>query len=218
MNVETDMSIVPPEAAGQILLHGISWSAYEQILDALDDRPVRLTYDCGELEIMSPSERHERLKTLIGRLIETLTEELDIPIRSAGSTTLKSQLKQKGLEPDECYYVASEPRVRGKEDIDLEADPPDLAIEVDVTRSCLDRLSIYAALGIPEIWRLEAGALRVLTLQRDGSYLPGETSSSFSFLSISELNRFLAARNETDETSWIRGFRVWVRENLSNPD
>lgn len=194
----------------RILLHGVSWATYEALLADIGDRPIRLTYDQGDLEIMSPSDEHERIKKLVGRMVEAMTEELEIPIRSAGSTTLRRQLKKRGLEPDECYYVANEIVMRGRDTIDLDEDPPpDLAIEVDVSHSCLDRLSIYAAIGIPEIWRLENDQLQVYSLV-DGRYSVVPQSPSFPFLPMAEFNRILGQRNATDETSWIRSFRQWA--------
>jgi Uma2 family endonuclease len=196
--------------AGRVLLHNIAWETYEAILADMEDRAIRLTYDRGDLEIMSPSDEHERIKSLIGRMIEAMTEELDIPIRSAGSTTLRRQLKRRGLEPDECYYVAHEPQMRGRDDIDLNVDPPpDLAIEVDISRSSLDRFGIYAAIGVPEIWRLEEGQVRAYTLEGE-QYMAQSRSPSFPFLPLAEVSRILGQRNETDETTWIRSFRRWV--------
>jgi Uma2 family endonuclease len=196
-----------------VLLHNISWGTYEAILRDMQDRVIRMTYDRGELEFMSPSDEHEWIKTLLGRMIETMSEVRNIPIRSAGSTTLRRELQQRGLEPDECYYVAHEPQMRGHDRIDLEQDPPpDLAVEVDISRSCLDRMSIYASLGFPEIWRYEDGAIIVYTLQEVGSYVRQSSSPSFPFLPMGELGGFLARRKELDETSLIRSFRKWAAE------
>jgi Uma2 family endonuclease len=192
----------------QIVLHNISWSTYEGILGDVQDRAIHLTYDRGDLEIMSPSDEHERMKRLVGRMIETLTEVRGIPIRSAGSTTFKKQLLKRGLEPDECYYIANEARMRGRDTIDLDRDPPpDLAVEIDITRSSLNRMDIYAALGVPEIWRCEDARIVIHILQDDGTYSKGVASLSFPDLSLAQFNGHLARRNDTDETSWIREFR-----------
>ena len=100
-----------------------------------------------------------------------MTEELDIPIRSGGSTTFKSQILKKGLEPDECYWIANEHLVRGRLDLDLEVDPPpDLAVEVEITRSVLNRMGIYASLRVPEVWRSDGDQIIVEQLQADGTY------------------------------------------------
>ncbi len=206
------MAVVENRTAGQVVLYNIAWSTYEAIVAENRNPGTRFTYDRGTLEIMSPSEERERFKRLIGRMIETMTEELQIPIRSAGSTTWKSQAREQGLEPDECYYVANEPRVRGRDEIDLSVDPPpDLAVEVEITSGWIDKIPIYAGLGVPEVWRYDGKTLRVELLQADGSYAPQSQSSAFPFLPLAEIPRFLERRNATDETSWIRSFRQWVR-------
>ncbi len=196
------------------VLHDVSWEFYEACLQELGDRNIRLTYDRGTLEFMSPSEKHDRSKRLLGRLIETLTEELEIEIRSEGSTTWRKKRKKRGLEPDECYYVEHEPLVRGRETIDPAVDPPpDLAIEVEVSRRVVDRLGIYAALGVREIWRYGGDGFRVFVLRDDGKYHHADRSPSFPFLPLDEVNGFLTRSNEMGETAWVRSFRAWVREN-----
>jgi len=207
------MSVGTTGAAGQVLLYGVEWSTYEKLRADVGNRGLRMTYDQGELEIMSPSRDHEHVKKLIGRMIEAMTEELGIPISSGGSTTMKSELKKKGLEPDECYYIANEERMRGKDTFDVLIDPPpDLAVEVDVTSSSIDRMPLYAALGVPEVWRYDGTSLQVELLQTGGEYARQTQSGAFPFLPIEEFQRFLERRNETDETSWIRSFRSWVRQ------
>ncbi len=126
-------------AEQRILLHDVSWQTYEALLREFDCRPIRLTYDRGALEIRTLSHGHEHSAHLLGRLVEALTVELNVPIHSGGSTTFHQEAKQRGLEPDECYWVQNEPRMRGRKEFDFDADPPpDLAIEVDISRSSLN--------------------------------------------------------------------------------
>src|SRR6266542_3916512 len=97
---------------------------------------------------------HESLGHFLGRLAVTLTEELNLPLKEGGSTTLRRKRKQKGIESDNCYWIAHEAQVRGKKVIRLRFDPPpDLALEVDVSRSSMNRMGIYASLKVPEVWR-----------------------------------------------------------------
>ena len=206
---------VPSRDHESVLLHGVRWSTYEALLEDMGNRHIRLTYDNGSLEIMTISRRHERSKKLIARMIEAMTEELNIPIRSGGSTTFKKQLKQKGLEPDECYWVANEPLVRGRADLDVELDPPpDIAVEVEISTSALDRLGIYAALGVSEVWRSDGHQILIEQLQDDGTYATVAQSPSFPWLPLAELSRFLVASATMGETAWIRLFRGWVRAEL----
>jgi Uma2 family endonuclease len=197
------------------LLDGISWQFYQQFLAEVGDRPIRLTYDWGRLEIMSPLRPHESFKSILGRMVETITEELNVPVSSCGSTTLQREELQRGLEPDECYYVEHEPLVRGVGNLDLSRDPPpDLAIEIDITSSSVNRQGIYAALGVPELWRFDGEELWFLHLQPDGTYQPRETSRSFPFLRLADVVGFLEQLHDTDQTSVIRAFRAWFRAEI----
>ena len=198
-----------------VVLHGVSWQFYEGVLREIGDQHIFLTYDRGELEIMAPTPFHEHYKKLIARLVEVMTLELNIPIVSGGSTTFRREDLERGLEPDECYYVQHEAQARETREVDLTRDPPpDLVIEMEYTRHALDRLAIYAALGVPEVWRYDLKRLTVMLLQPDGRYTPSRTSAAFPFLPMHELERFVALRTSTDETTLVRQFRDWVQTNL----
>jgi Uma2 family endonuclease len=200
----------------RITMDGIRWSTYEALLEDLDGRGIRLTYDRGRLEIMTLSTPHEWSKTLLARAFEVLTEELDIPIRSGGQQTFRQQLKEKGLEPDECYWIQHEAEVRGKPHISLDTDPPpDIAFEVEISESVLDRLGINAELRVPEIWRYDGETIIVAHLQDDQTYRMLDHSPSFPWLPLAELASFLARRDAMDETGLIRSFRAWVRAELA---
>jgi len=206
------MSVTSQQSEQRVLLSGITWATYESLLADTRNHGTRFTYDRGYLEMMSPSREHERLKRFIGRMIETATEEWGIPISSASSTTLKAEWNERGLEADESYYIANEPRVRGRDEIDLRVDPPpDLAVEVDISSSSLDQLGIYADLGVPEVWLYDGTTLKVYQLQPEGKYAQQTRSPSFPLLPLDEVQRHLARRDETDETTWIRAFRAWVK-------
>ena len=209
------MATISQQSADQrFLLHNVSWGVFEELASG-DGIGARLTYDRGELELMSPSSEHEWFKTLFGRMIEALTVELNVPIRSAGSTTFKKELLQRGLEPDECYYIRREAAVRGRDEIDLNTDPPpDLVVEIEVSRSLLDRLGIYAALGVPEIWSYDGEKLRVRQLAKDGSYSDVSQSLNLPMVPVVDLERFLKDRTSYDETTLMRSFRDWVRATL----
>jgi Uma2 family endonuclease len=215
----TAVSSHPVEAIPErILLHDMSWQAYETLLHEIGDRNIRLTYDEGRLEIMSSLPEHESPKKLIGAFIDILSLEMRIPMRRLGSATFKRQDLAKGLEPDECYYIQNESRVRGKRTLDLALDPPpDLAVEIDISYRGIRRESIYAALGVPELWRYDGFHLFGLHLDTSGHYQRIENSVAFPFLRLSELERFLKPEPTTDETSLLLGFRDWARANFVNP-
>ncbi len=195
----------------RFILDGVSWGRYTRLLRLFEDRHLRLTYDRGVLEIMTLSHRHENSSHFLGRLAVTLTEELDLPIKEGGSTTFRRRKAEKGLEPDNCYWIANEPDVRGKEEIDLRCDPPpDLAVEIDITRSSLNRMGIYASLHVPEVWRYDGLVLTFLRLL-GGKYSEVETSSIFPSIKPADLLRFLEMRQQLDENAVIRRFRTWIR-------
>jgi Uma2 family endonuclease len=200
----------------RVILPNISWQTYQSLIRDFEQQPaIRLTYDRGNLEIRMPLDPHETYKKLLGRLIEAATEELDIEIRSLGSHTCDRADLARGLEPDQCYYVQNEALVRGVEQIDLNRfPPPDLALEIDITSSSLDRLSIYAALGVPEVWRYDGQNLTILSLQ-NGEYISQSSSLALPFLQAEDLPRFLALRNTMGETSLVKQFRQWVKDRTT---
>jgi Uma2 family endonuclease len=201
----------PPELLRLIELEDVSWDYYEATLRETTSQRLRVTYDQGRMVIMSPLPRHERAKKLLGRMVEALSVAREIPLGSLGSTTWRRQDLLKGLEPDECYYVANEPLIRGRFDLDLKKDPPpDLVIEVDITHHPMDRLSIYASLGVPEVWHYDGERLQALRLQQ-GKYEAVENSLAFPFLKVGELERFLELSLEMSETKLIITFVEWVR-------
>lgn len=202
--------------SNRLVLGGISWRTYLRALRTFDERHVRITYDRGVLEIMTLSFEHEKIGYLLGRLIDALTEELGLPISGGKSTSFKRRKKQRGLEPDNCYGIANEPLVRDKTKIDLRNDPPpDLAVAVDISRSSLDRLGIYAALRVPEVWRSDGKTVTFHVLQANGEYAVATSSRAFPGLKSDELTAFRARQGQRDVNALVREFRVCVRERLA---
>lgn len=197
----------------RVTLSCVTWEAYVGIGEYLRDQPIRMTYDRGMLEISTLSREHERPSKLLGRLFDVLTEEFDIAADGGGSTTLQREGLQRGLEPDECYWIEHEEQMSGKDSYDPEIDPPpDLALEVEISRTFLNRIGIFAALGVPEVWHYDGSAVQVLILQPEGGYERGARSRIIPQVPIPELARFLAQRNSIKISHLIRGFREWVRE------
>lgn len=199
-----------------MVLRGVSWATYQSLVRDLESAPGKhLTYDRGLLEIMVPLPPHESYKRLIGRLVEVTTEEAEIEIRSLGSTTWSREDLQKGVEPDECFYIQNEPMMRGKTEIDLTVDPPpDLVIEIDNTSSSIDRMKIYASLGVPEVWQFDGVSLMFYRLER-AEYQMMEASQVLPSLQQEDVLRFLQMSQTMGETSWIREFRQWIRQKLN---
>ncbi|MBD2364613.1 Uma2 family endonuclease [Anabaena minutissima FACHB-250] len=197
------------------VLHNVSWETFEALLrDTGEDRVSRFAYDCGTLEIMTPLFEHENPKIQFDRLIFALVEELELEIKSAGSTTLKLPLAKRGIEPDNYYYIQNEFRVRGKEKSNLETDPPaDLAIEIDITSSSVNKFNIYSALGIAELWRYDGQDLKFYHLVK-GQYIEHEFSLAFPIMSVNDISRFIQQSKSMGEIALLKSFRVWMREHM----
>jgi Uma2 family endonuclease len=205
------------ETTQRVILSGVTWQTYKQLLTELGDRRTsRLTYTHGTLEIIMPSDRHETHKKLIERMIETLTEELNLPTKSFGSTTLNREDLEKGAEPDSCYYIQNVNYIQGRT-INLATDPPpDLVVEVDISNPSSQRLEIYKQLGVPEIWRYSDSTVQIYQLQA-GDYRSSDFSPTFPIVSTTVINQLLEQAETQDDTTLIRSWRQWIRQQIEQP-
>jgi Uma2 family endonuclease len=207
------MATAAVSADPRVVLWNVSWETYERLLaDLADSSAPRLTYDRGVLEIMSPTPEHERLNRTIHLIVEIVAAELNMRVQLLGSTTFKREDRDRGFEPDSCFYVANAERIRGKKRIDLSMDPPpDLVIEIDVTSSSVPKLPIFADFGVLEVWRYDGKSLRILNL-REGGYVASETSLAFPILTARALEDFLVKSQEwEDHPRFVRAIQDWVR-------
>lgn len=194
-----------------LVVDHVSWTLYERILEEIGDRQLRVTFHRGRMEIMAPLAEHEFPTGAIARLLEAMTVELDIDLAKLRSTTFRREDAQAGLEPDECYYLKNADRIRGMKRFDPAIyPPPDLAIEIDITSRSIARQPIYAALGVPELWRFDGSKITVLLLQ-GSTYRPVEKSPTFPFLPMDQFTRFVHRMVEESQTAVIREFQLWVR-------
>jgi Uma2 family endonuclease len=202
-------------ATPPVVLRGISWAAYLALRAAPENYHVRMTYDQGTLEMMSPSRRHEKFAVLIDCMIRVWSEELNIDLESCRTMTCRREDLERGLEPDNCYYVQHAAAMRAKEELDFSIDPPpELAVEIDITRRALDKLDLYAALGVPEVWRYDGRELRVYRLGPEGRYEPSSTSVALPGFPVGEVQRILTHSTAIGEIELTRSFRNWVRANV----
>lgn len=205
-------AIAVPRQPPHVVLN-VGWEGYIAIGEILRDQPVRMTYSNGSLEIMTLSLEHEGLKKLIARMLELMMFELRLDVKCGGATTFKREVIDSGLEPDECYWIAHAELMRNKQTFDQESDPPpDLAIEVEISRGTKARPPIYAALGVPELWCYDGILLRVLRLNAKRIYRPASTSSALPMLPPEELSRFLAMRHTLSEQQLLELIVDWIRE------
>lgn len=206
-------STLTQEVPQHFVLEDASWELYARLLKEIGDQPLRVTYDQGRMEVMSPLPEHERAKRLIARMIDMLTFLRNMDMASFGSTTFRRREKAKGLEPDDCFYFRDEAKMRGRKRIDLKKDPPpELAVEIDVTHRSVPREPIYAALGVPELWRFDGARLQCLHL-KGKVYLVRKMSLAFPFLEPSLLKQFIDMLDTCSETSILKAFVEWVRKN-----
>ena len=139
---------------------------------------------------------------------------MNIEIKSAGSTTLKRKIVRKGIEPDNCYYIQNELAVRGRETLDLTNSPaPDLAIEIDITSSSVDKFDIYSALGVTELWRYDGNNLKFYQLL-EGKYIECEFSIAFSLVSVKDISGFIEQSKTMGEIALLKSFRNWVKKKI----
>jgi len=195
-------------------LSNISWQTYETLLTELSHRRLRLTYNRGNLEIMTPSPEHERFKAVLGRFVETLAEELDVRIEPLGSTTFKRP-ELLGVEPDKCFYIQNISAIKGKKRLDMSQDPPpDLVVEIDITSRSDSTLQIYAALGVPEVWIYNGSRLRINRLESQG-YVECDQSLAFPSVAILEIVSFLEQAETMDYLELVKAFRTWVKGQIN---
>lgn len=194
-----------------IVIPDVEWDQYVALRDKPANRGLRMTYAEGVLEIMTLSSFHELITSLIDHFILEWRVARNIPVVPSGSMTLRKQMLTRGLESDQSYYIQHEPQVRGLEQIDLEtAPPPDLAVEVEHTAAAVDKLSIYAALGVPEVWRWRTETLTVNRLV-EGQYVERAESEALPGFPLDQLRQALQRRRTIDETTLVRDFRQWLQ-------
>jgi Uma2 family endonuclease len=194
---DLDDTVDTPDGDQVVLLHKISWKQYEAFLAMLgDDHPgIRTHYLEGTLEIMSPSSKHENVKKMLARLVEVYALERSIELNAFGSTTYRRRTKERGLEPDESYFVGREKKV------------PDIVFEVILSRGVLDRLAIYEGLGVPEVWIWRRGAFEIYTLAGAGYERRGRSA----LLPELDFTRLAALVERKDQTQAVREFRDALR-------
>jgi Uma2 family endonuclease len=213
MQINLSQLVIP---SGQhVVLQDVNWESFEKILSELGDErnSPKISYHKGCLQLMAPLAIHEFDKSIIGDLVKILLESLDLEFSALGSTTLKSEKVHKGVEPDECFYIQNELKVRGKERIDLNQDPPpDLVIEIDITSHT--ELEIYEKLNVPELWRFDGKNLEILILQNE-HYYDSKMSLQFPQFTIKQLIPDYLQKAKTEgRNKAVKAFRQLVIQQL----
>jgi Uma2 family endonuclease len=195
-----------------LILTDVSWEEYQRLLTDLGDSyAVRVSYDKGRLEIVSPSLKHEKYKDVISALARLLADETGLTLESCGSATFQEEQLDKAAEPDTCFYVENAARIIGKDRIDLSVDPPpDIVVEIDVSHESKRKLSFYAALGVPEVWRYDGRRVRIYHLTGN-QYFETPASAAFQVLTSDALTSFVEQSKTAGQSATLRSFREWLR-------
>jgi Uma2 family endonuclease len=190
-----------------MVLENVSWETFVALADERRGSVPRMTYSEGVLEMMSPKRKRENIGRLIGRMVEAYSEIKGIEILSVASVTVKRSDLKKAYEADESYYVTSIDQVLAKEELDFEVDPaPDLVVEVELTSSAIEKMELFAAMQVREVWRHDGTSVQFYRWL-NGRYNLIQTSVELPGLDAALINRFLEQRLEAGETTFIRAFR-----------
>jgi Uma2 family endonuclease len=195
-----------------VIFHGVSWDEYEELLAQVGEAAgLRISYDDGILKVMTLSAEHEKYTRFIENLVGAIRLRLRIEILSFGSATMKKSKRRKGNEPDCCFYVQTAAVLGNKIKLDFAIDPPpDIAVEIDVHHDLKEKFTIYAALGVPEIWRFDGQKLFIHLWQED-RYVEDETSRALTMLTSSVLTEYLRRMREDGEFKAIIAFDEWLQ-------
>jgi Uma2 family endonuclease len=195
-----------------ILLNDISWNEYELFLKDFEERAGwRLAYDGGRLEIMPPTPEHEEYSFSFHNFVLAYCDAFDINLEGRGSATFRRKFLEKGVEPDECFYIQSAEKIAGKQLPAKDFPVPDIAVEIDVTTESLDKFPIYAALQVPEVWIYNGKTVAFYELEAE-NYHQISHSRALPLLSAERLAEFLRMSRAKGQTFALKSFRGWLRE------
>lgn len=200
------MALVLDPTHARVILHGITWATFERLLsDRGDNASPRLAYDQGTVELTMPSPEHEWLKSTLTQIVDAIAFARDLHYQNLASTTFTRQDLDRGFESDACFYIQHAAALQDIEHLDLATDPPpDLVIEIDITRPSLDKLSLYAAIRVPEVWRYTRDGIQLYHLQGD-RYESIVSSVILPEISQDDLEEFVdQSRETTHRTAWFK--------------
>jgi Uma2 family endonuclease len=194
-----------------VVLPNITWQTYQALRKELGETHApHLAYDRGQVEITMPSDLHETINCLMKLIVTALAAEFKLKVKGFGSTSLEREDLEAGIQPDSCFYLQNSDRIKGRS-FDIQHDPPpDLAIEVDITSSSKQRLSIYQRLGVPEIWRYTLREIAIYQLNH-GEYKKCDFSPTFPILSGQILQTFLLRSESLDDNEFSTFVREWAQ-------
>jgi Uma2 family endonuclease len=202
-----------------VLLYPVSWLTYVELNEHNGRPALKMTYTDERLEIMAPRRDHSVISRFLDQMVTITSDEFGIPAVSYRDATWKREDMEKGLEADDCFYI-QHAELADQKGVDMsipQNPPPDLAIETDITHGSLDKEAVYAAIGIPELWRWDNGILRIRLLDESGQYLDSHTSRALPMLTAATLQEWVQRRLREGEWKARSAFREWARQQQASP-
>ena len=205
------VSQLPEDAS--VTFRDASWDQYEELLEQVGEAPgLRITYDNGSLHVMTISAEHEKYALFINSLIAGIRLRLRMNILAFGSATMRKRRRAKGNEPDACFYVQTAALIGNKIQLDFETDPPpDIVVEIDLHHDSRPRFPVYAALGVPEIWRYDGQAMTIHHLSAEHQYVEGDASAALPMLTAQILTEIIERMRSEGELNALLAFDEWLQ-------
>jgi Uma2 family endonuclease len=211
--IATPISQIKLAPGSAMMLPGLRWKLYEALLQELgSDRSTRVAYDRGVLEIRMPGELHEIINRLLAKIITMLAMEFGMEANDFGSVTLNREELDRGIEPDSCFYIQNAARGQGLEANVSESLPPDLVLEVDIASSSANKMAIYQAIGVSEVWLYRRNVLKIQLLQ-DGQYRDVVHSRAFPMVNVKQLNQWIEMRKTETDLTVLRNVQQFCRDH-----
>ncbi|WP_404786980.1 Uma2 family endonuclease [Altericista sp. CCNU0014] len=209
--IATPLSQIELTPGSAMQISGVNWESYIALMQELgNNRSTRIAYANGVLEIRMPGQQHESINRVLAAIALTLAEELGFEFNDLGSMTLNRHELSKGLEPDSCFYIQNAQAGQGLDPTIASDLPPDLALEIDIAHRSDTKLSIYQAIGVPEVWLYQRDRLKIKHLNQ-GQYVDVLTSLAFPTVSATQIDQWLELRRTGTDLTVVRAVRQFCR-------
>jgi len=202
----------------RVVIIDVTWDDYERLVEQIgQSRNCRVAFDGKDIEMMTLGPLHERQKSLLDRFIMIVASELKVEHQPMGSTTWKRKKLKRAIESDLCYYfdpakLAAAAAAAQSDDVDLYPNP-DVAAEVDISAPKIDRPGIYAALQVPEFWRIRNKTVSIEQLGPDGTYSPAQRSR-FLPVRAEDVTLWFFTEDSSSLVAWEERLRQWIRDEV----
>lgn len=211
--IATPISQIELTPGSAMRIGGVTWEGYIALLQELgDNRSTRVAYENGVLEVRMPGQPHESANRVLAAIALTLAEEFGFEFNDLGSMTMNRPHLSKGVEPDSCFYIQNAQAGQGLGEAVSSDLPPDLALEVDIANYSDSKLSIYQAMGVPEVWLYQRDQVMIKHSQ-NGVYVDALTSRAFPAVSAEQLNQWLEVRRTGTDLTVVRAVRQFCRRH-----